>query len=142
MQTLTQQTEQTAATAATAATGAKIKEVQSALTLENFRAWLQNHPETEVIGITGDCASCPIAAFLTEVAAASGVTVSYDLIANYDHSIIYFSDGSYGSDNSNKVPPVPRWVALFIHGVDVIKGKVTVANALYILEDIQLTLSH
>lgn len=114
----------------------QIEEVRSALTVPNFRRWLQNHPNQENVGTIKSCGSCPIAMFLIETIGQPDISVCEDTIEQeQENGVVYFSNYKHGKYAS--APFVPRWVSQFIDRVDRLfrKGyiKVSAAQALDIL---------
>lgn len=115
--------------------------VRSALTLDNFRKWLESHPTRENVGFVQGCSNCPIAMFLLETTDIPAVMSFKHIIHNGYRKIVYFSN--FHDHRDQGIPAVPEWVVKFIEAVDNLDALdfISAAIALNILDDIEKALA-
>lgn len=122
---------------ATNITVSTVEQVRALLTTaDDFRNWLlsvENRYET--VGESGSYDSSPIVVFLEEQTNLCGFVVTPSIIEEWDHSVVYFSNGTCG--NCASAPIVPDWLQTFVEHLDELDhGLITPDCALHILDEV------
>jgi len=86
---------------------------------EDFRAWVDSHAPTDVLGTTGAPHGCPVACWQRSLGECVGISF----------------DTAWGP-RGTVVGRVPTWTARFVHAVDGRDGSVTAAECIAALTEL------